>query len=325
MISDSSITVTSYYGDPNQWFKYHGPRPAYYPQSASELQIWSGGRDAALLNAFASYGEDRVAYSTALQQAGQASRMVGAMGKGIAEGLGDQFSKHGQEKWGRQQMRNWKKLPGWYLEYLYGWKPLADDIENVVRQLSESIDYGASLHVVLRGKYKTVGEKVVTVPAGSLAVGWVTRYTLLIEQINRAQFRYDIPKSGVENVQPLGFFGNLWEGSPYSFVVDWLTPFGDWLTALDANALAPYFTEGSVSEYFRTLQMTGEEIPDGAWTVSSTGGHTFVESGILPYWFSRVLRGPNTLSVGIPIRNPLSLQHGAQGLSLLTQVLKSWY
>ena len=322
MISDSNIRVKTYYASPAQWFEYTGPRPALYITSASQLKVWAGGMNAALLEAFASYGEDRVAYSTALQQAGQTSRMVGKMGRGIAEGLGDQFSKHGQARWGRQQMRNWKKLPGWYLEYLYGWKPLADDIENIVRQLSESIDYGDSLHVILKGRWKGRGEKVISANAGGLAVGWRTDYHLIVEQRNQAQFRYDIPKSGVENVQPLGFFGNLWEGSPYSFVLDWAAPIGQWLTALDANALAPYFTEGCVSEYLKTISIRAEEVGEG-WHLSSLGGGPI--SGIKPYSFSRVLRGPNTLSVGIPIRNPLSLNHAAQGLALLSQALKSWY
>ena len=322
MTSDSNIRVRTYYASPDEWFDYTGPRPALYVTSASQLKVWEGGMDAALLEAFASYGEDRVAYSTALQQAGQTSRMVGAMGRGIAEGLGDQFSKHGQARWGRQQMRNWKKLPGWYLEYLYGWKPLADDIENIVRQLSESIDYGDSLHVILKGRWKGRGEKVISARAGGLAVGWRTDYHLIVEQRNQAQFRYDIPKSGVENVQPLGFFGNLWEGSPYSFVLDWAAPVGQWLTALDANALAPYFTEGCVSEYLKTISIRAEEVGEG-WHLSSLGGGPI--SGIKPYSFSRVLRGPSTLSVGIPIRNPLSLNHAAQGLALLSQALKSWY
>lgn len=155
----------------------------------------------------------------------------------------------------------------------------------------------------------------------NLGIGWHTDYTLTVEQRCQAQFRYDIPKSGVENVQPLGFFGNLWEGSPYSFVLDWAAPIGDWLTALDANALAPYFTEGCVSEYLKTISATAAEVGDG-WQLSSLGGGPI--SGIKPYSFVRVLRGPDTF-VRIPIRNPLSLNHAAQGLSLLTQALKSWY
>ncbi len=321
--SDARIRVRSYYGSPDEWFDYIGPRPCFQISSKNELKVWDGGEDAALLDAFASYGENRVQYSTALQQAGQTSRMIGQLGRGIAEGLGDQFSKHGQAQWGRQQMRNWKKLPGWYLEYLYGWKPLAEDIENVTRQLSESIDYGDSLHVILKGRWKGRAEKYFYGSAGGLTIGWLTEYHFIVEQRNKAQFRYDIPRSGVENVQPLGFFGNLWEGSPYSFVLDWAAPMGQWLTALDANALAPYFTEGCVSEYLKTLSIRVSEIEVGGWHSSSLGGGLF--NGIKPYSFTRVLRGPNTLSVGIPIRNPLGINHAAQGLALLTQVLKSWY
>lgn len=323
MISDARIEVRSFYYAPWEWFEYTGPRPALYVTSASQLRVWSGGADAALLKAFASWGEKKVAYSTALQQAGQTSRMVGDMARGIAEGLDAQMTKHGRKQWGRQQMRNWKKLPGWYLQYLYGWKPLADDIENVVDQLSESIQFNDSLHVILKGQWKGRGEKVFRVTAGGLTVGWATEYSLVVEQRNQAQFRYDIPNSGLANVQPLGFFGNLWEGSPYSFVLDWAAPIGQWLTALDANALAPYFVEGSVSEYLKTVSISAKEVSVGGWQVSSLGGGPI--NGIKPYSFSRVLRGPSTLSVGIPIRNPLSLNHGAQGLALLAQKLKSWY
>lgn len=322
--SSARIRVRTYYGDPNQWFDYHGPRPALSITDAiSALQVDPNGVDYALLEAFSSWGEDKVAFSTALQQAGKTAKMVGDLGKGIAHGLADQFDQHGQARWGRQQMRNWKKLPGWYLQYLYGWKPLADDIENAVNQLSEGLILNDSLHVILKGRHKVRGEKVFVETAGGLAVGWVSKYSLIVEQRNQAQFRYDIPNSGLANVQPLGFFGNLWEGSPYSFVADWISPIGDWLTALDANALAPYFTEGSVSEYCKTISASVEEVGDGGWSLSGQGVGSF--AGVKPYKFSRVLRGPNTLSVRIPIRNPLSLNHAAQGLALLTQALKSWY
>lgn len=324
MVSDGQIDVLSHpVGAPSQWFQYQGPRPALLVTSSEELRVWNGGADAAMLDAFASWGQGKVAFSNALQQSGKTARMVGDLGKGIAEGLDAQMTKHGQARWGRQQMRNWKQLPSWYLQYLYGWKPLADDIENAVDQLSEQLLLNDSLHVILRGKWKGRGERIHSSSAGGLAVGWSTVYTLLVQQRNQAVFRYDIPNTGLENVQPLGFFGNLWEGSPYSFVLDWVAPIGDWLTALDANALAPYFLEGCVSEYLKTLSVVRREEPQPGWTLSSLGGSPI--TGVKPYSFSRVLRGPSTLGVRIPIRNPLSLDHAAQGLSLLSQALARWY
>ncbi len=322
MTSDSNIEVISYYSNPAEWFKYNGPPPCLdvSPRSSS-LIVWNGGADQAALKAFASWGENKVAYSDALRHAGDTAKMVGDFSKGIAHGLDDLMHQKVKQS-GRQVMRQWKKLPGWYLEYLYGWKPLADDIENAVDQLSDMIQLNDSLHVILKGRWSGRAEKKYLVSA-PLGIGWEAEYRLIVEQRNEAQFRYNIPNSGLENVQPLGFFGTLWEGSKASFVVDWLAPFGSWLTALDANALAPYFLEGCVSQTIRTISIDREIKSSGGWNLSSIGGGPV--NGIKPFSFSRSLRGPDTLSVGIPIRNPLSLNHAAQGLSLLSQVMKSWF
>jgi hypothetical protein len=320
LITDAFIKVGSYYY-PWEQFEYFGPFPALpMPQ---DLRVWVGGTDQAVLNAFASWGEEKVAYSAAMQQAGKTARMVGDLGKGISHGIDNLMHKHTRGKYGREVMRNWKKLPGWYLEYLYGWKPLADDIENAVRELSEGILFGDSLHLILKGRWKGIGEKVVLVTGSPFAAGWDAEYTLQVEQRCKAQFRYDIPNSGLENVQPLGFFGSLWEGSPYSFVADWIAPIGTWLNALDANALAPYFTEGCVSEYLKTTSIGKKIVARAGWTLSVQDRSSLI--GIKPYSFTRVLRGPYTVNVRIPIRNPLNLNHAAQGLSLLTQALKRWY
>lgn len=317
------MKIRSYYADPNQWFDFTGvaPAPPIDPNS-SEFLVWDGGADTAALKAWSSWGEGKIAYSDALRHAGETAKMVGNLAKGVANGVdGLMTEKYGKNV--RNVMSKWKKLPEWYLQYLYGWKPLADDIENAVDQLSEQFDEGNSYHVILKGSWKGRREIQYKVTCGGITIGWEVVYTVLLQQKNRAVFRYDIPKTGLANVQPTGFFGTLWEGSKGSFVLDWLVPVGTYLSALEANALAPYFTEGCVSEVVKVISTSGKVEPVGGWSIVTTGGAPSMR--LHPFRFRRVLKGPYTVSTRPPIRNPLNLQHAAQGLALLSQVMKKWY
>ena len=244
--------------------------------------------------------------------------MVGDLCKGIAGGLDELFRRKAR---GVQKLaRNWRQLPGWYLQYLYGWKPLADDLENAVDQLSKDLFFNDSLHVILKGRWKGSKDVDFSHAVDTYVPGYVVKSRVRLTQVNTCSFRYDIPTDRLPTVEPLGFFGTLWEGSPYSFVADWVAPIGDWLTALDANALWPYFIEGSVSETIRGRPVRTWAEAVGGWHMSGevTGTVSFPQL----FSFRRVLRGPNTLTARIPFKNPLSLSHAAQGLSLLTQALQ---
>jgi hypothetical protein len=247
--------------------------------------------------------------------------MVGDLGKGFANQIERAISKRGP-----QNARNWKKLPGWYLEYLYGWKPLMDDIDNITDRLVKSIDMGETMHVMLKGKWIGYGEKTVTnFHGGPWGSQCTVESVLRLKQKNTSVFKYMFPSDRLPTLEPTGFFGTSYELAPYSFVLDWLLPVGSWLQALDANALAVYFIEGSSSEMVRVLSID-RQIHTGTspgWTVEMTRYQTELQSK--PWNFTRVLETPWSITSRVPFRTDLNLQHAAQGMALLTQAMKRLY
>lgn len=301
---------------PGWWQKLNGCFPTANIDP-KVLQLWDGGRDTARLRALATWAERQVEYSDALRTAGQTAGMVGDLGKGMAHELESAMSRRGANL-----ARHWKKLPGWYLQYLYGWKPLMDDISNITDRLVKGFDAGNTLHVMLKGKWKGRGEILTSNDGGTWGSYFNVDTYLLVEQRNTAVFKYAFPADRLPTLEPIGFFGGLWEAAPMSFVLDWIAPVGTWLTALDANALACYFVEGSSSEVVRTLSSRCEarQIGEPAWTATLRNYDT--ELIIPPYNFTRTLESPWSITSRVPFRADLNLSHAAQGLSLLSQAMK---
>lgn len=107
----------------------------------------------------------------------------------------------------------------------------------------------------------------------------------------------------------------VYETTPYSFVLDWALPIGDWLQAL--NSVKYYDSWFHVTSQFleeKTLFKPG----------SSTMGTAKIDNKSRGYW--NTLNVKRSVSAGIPIiglpcRNPVSVDHMAKGLSLLASTL----
>jgi hypothetical protein len=105
-----------------------------------------------------------------------------------------------------------------------------------------------------------------------------------------------------------------WELVPYSFVVDWFLPIGSWINSLDAT----------IGFEFRGISQTYFEMIEGL-----ANGVTHHETGksFINDWvaYKRQLIVDRVVLSTLPqagfpsFRNPLSLGHMANGLSLLAQ------
>lgn len=301
-----------------QWSEFSGCAPAQNVDP-TKLVVWTGARDYTLLKAMASWADRQVEFSDFLRTAGSTAKMVGDLGHGLAKELTN------DSRFSPGVARHWRKLPGWYLQYLYGWKPLADDISKATDRLIKEIQLNHTLDFCLKAGWKARKELTLRTGGGTWAgwAGW--RHDLLLEQKNRTVMRYRIPTDRLENLQPQGFFGGVWEARPYSFVLDWVLPVGTWLRALDANALAYYFVEGCSSESVRTIrvrdQFDGHKSVPSGWNVTCRNlASRFTQK---PFRFERRLQTPYAnLTARVPLRTDLNLNHAAQGIALLTQVLR---
>jgi len=117
-----------------------------------------------------------------------------------------------------------------WLELRYGWMPLLQDLHGAVSELSRGgvVQQYRVMHTravaenrVLRSQAMPGGGKLSEL--GTYRI--VAKVTVYLKQKNSLMTRV-----GVTNPAAV-----LWELVPYSFVIDWLIPIGDWLNSLDAN------------------------------------------------------------------------------------------
>lgn len=114
-----------------------------------------------------------------------------------------------------------KSFAGQWLEYSYGWKPLIQDIGNAVEVLQTPI---ASDYIPVTGR-----------ASGTFTASWdhdtfFNEGTWVCHAQWKADVRVSNPNAWLAN--QLGFVNPAtvaWEVIPYSFVVDWFIPVGEFL------------------------------------------------------------------------------------------------
>lgn len=195
-----------------------------------------------------------------------------------------------------------------WLQYQYGWKPLLSDVYGAVDALSKREQRDWRVTAKAYRQNEDVFQKNVSNWAGSAArhQGVFVR----IDALPSNDLTMSLSSLGVLN--PLNV---AWELVPYSFVVDWFLPIGKWLDSLDA-LLGYTNIYQSVTTYTKT--------------VYNGRGKNWTEGGVWKHtvdWdeWGEFLAITRTASAGAPlpafprIKDPRSLTHMANGLSLLAQ------
>lgn len=144
-----------------------------------------------------------------------------------------------------------------WLEYRYGWSPLVHDIVDSLKAM-----YAADLrreliqHPRLYASGKSSFSKTVS-SSLSATNGWGT-YTankIAVHELNfKAYILYkvDTPNGLVQRLNDFGAFdvpAAMWEITPWSFVIDWFIPIGDYLGALQPKLGVTVLAAGLTSKY----------------------------------------------------------------------------
>lgn len=198
-----------------------------------------------------------------------------------------------------------------WLEYQYGWKPLMSDIYATCSLLDEQ----AKRRKIITGKgtHRSGTDPTYTFPqinAGLMYVnpkvisGAYCRADWVIHNSVAAQLN----RLGLTNILEIG-----WELIPFSFVIDWVAPIGDYLGALGAG-WGLTFKGGSITRY-TTADVTC------IWTA-----YPFIKGTPIRYrmksvtWF-RYPISEATLTTRVYTKNPFSVTRAVTALALLTQLL----
>lgn len=215
----------------------------------------------------------------------------------------------------RQEPRgsNWPKK---WLELQYGWNPFLSDVYGAADALSKRSkgDWRVTAKATRsRNQFYEVSKEPksnTNFDAHRCRAKVMRSAFTRIDALPANEATISLSSLGITN--PLLI---AWELVPYSFVVDWCLPIGNWLDSLDAML-------GYTDSYVSTSVFVKAE-----WTDEGLSG-TFSTGGWTRNNFSgskRVVSLVRTASSGVPlpsiprIKDPISLGHMANGLALLSQ------
>lgn len=213
---------------------------------------------------------------------------------------------------GARQPRG-SNVPNKWLELQYGWKPLLSDVYGACSALSRAprSDWRVTARAqVNEDRANVTTEKGVDnarfagVCEARATVGAFAR----IDAIPQNDLTMSLASLGITNPLLIG-----WELVPFSFVVDWAFPVGQWLDSIDALlGYGPAYS--SVTSFYdahwRERGIPYTETDGDSWKNNWEGSQ-------------RVVEVDRTASQGVPLptlpsfKDPRSLGHMANGLALL--------
>jgi len=237
---------------------------------------------------------------------------------GAAESFGIKASKRMSKRFARDFRRSQSKAisNGW-LELQYGWRPLLSDVFGAAEAIAQS-RYGyptgkvSSSITTVRTYTERFQEDPQFVPENrTWELRYTRKYVCYFRLTNDVLVQFN--KLGLTNPALIA-----WELTPYSFVVDWFLPIGNWLNSMDAT-LGVEFLRGSATTF---RKCRGHAVWNGTVkrtsdtkTVTAEAAHEWVDMDrtVLTVW----------PSVGFPaFKNPLGLEHLSNAMALLTQHLR---
>lgn len=124
-----------------------------------------------------------------------------------------------------------------WLEMQYGWKPLLSDVKSAAETLAYAMDRPEARTIRLRDTYNRSGsikDDEYRYESGPDRYG--QRHTYYKQTyITTVLYMPDLAVETLQKAELLNPLSIAWELVPYSFVVDWFLPIGDWLNVLDAT------------------------------------------------------------------------------------------
>jgi len=285
----------------------------------SYLSTWTSNDDLKMLsqlrekilgstfNAATSMAELPQTLKTIFTAAGALAGAYGHARKGNFKSAGKSLAKY-EKSQGRGLKGAARNIGSNWLEFQYGVRPLLNDVYDAAQTLAHLMSFPMRrTYTVTRRRYGSI------YPQAQSAVSY-----------NEAQAFTQVKiKAIVEEVNILGALGLndpagvVWEKLPYSFVIDWFIPIGDYLAAagLARNLTGTFVTSRTTKFAF-----------NGISVIPSSGSFVvYGDTGAVRWRHVDVTRTVSgTLDVPMPSVKPLgssaTWQHTLNALALLTQL-----
>lgn len=256
---------------------------------------------------------DAVARSMGItqEQASAAALALRARGRKFPKGISRrEFLRQSREARKTIQMHFHapKEFSAWWLEMAYGWIPLLKDAEEGAKFLAHRLNSPLQQTYRVSFSNQTAHKKTYVwpdCPGNKSSIGLGSK-TYRVGIIARVREKPNLPLlTGLTHLESVA-----WELMPWSFVIDWFIPIGDYLTARG-------FAQGLNGTFITTVKRSGKAFrPQGDFMLhDDTTGSNYAEFGDITRTVS------SSLLVRMPVTKPLnkalSWRHCVNAVALL--------
>lgn len=207
--------------------------------------------------------------------------------------------------------KNRNNPPGAWLEYTYGWSPLCSDVHLLLNQPFPDLQLRVATGTdSVRNKTTDEGYGIATVIEEEVKMRMrVVGYIRVKDSALKAISYYGIDNPSLA----------VWEAMPYSFVVDWFLPIGDYLSSLSAfNGIE--VVNPSISITFDCRWKGSTYTKDASKVYGGLRSHV---PGRLTQRYTVFRRTNSTPAYKFPFpENGLSLSRFASALSLMAKAFE---
>lgn len=259
-------------------------------------------------------GKREVSYGETLAEAKQSVNFIVDTSRNLFRGL--LAARKG--RWS-EAARHWGVAPsgirdgssfskGW-LSYQYGLTPLLNDVRDTHRLLTAG--FGLRPDFLMSAKRNLTFHGSTRDPASY--PGWKSGS---YEQLANAKAWYKVANSELDALNRLGLLNpveTLWAVQPYSFVVDWFLPIGNFLEAITARMLVD-FVDGYLGHRVTSSSRCGSTFTSSSYKLMVAGFSIQTDT------FSYERRKLTGLTPSLYIKSPFSTSHAISASALLAQL-----
>lgn len=265
----------------------------------------------AYVDALTKLKDQKVNLGVALAEAQQTANLLGSTATRFARSI-NAFRRGRYKQAAAALGASLKKTPQNWLELQYAWKPLASDVYGSFSELARSrpASFGIAVKGVVSESWTEVRQRNDGSRNGATdQLEFFRGCFVRLDFLPNNTFFEVLARAGLSNPAEV-----LWEKVPFSFLVDWFYTVGDTLSILDATH-GFQFLSGSTT-HRRELNVSVSPSQDGGdgyyRRFSGMSREFHLERGVM-----------RELPTTVPPRfkNPLSLGHMANGLSLLASAV----
>lgn len=311
-------------GRPVEYYSYYNYNS--YNRYAGKISLMTATDsmvDSVIMKALSKLKAQKVNLSVAFGERKEAAEMMAHTVTNIAKSV-RQFRGRNPLQWLKvlkNQTGHGKRdnIPNSWLELQYGWKPLMQDVHGAVSALNGRERDGDAYRATVKAALREKGTRTVQLngpPYCMYSVPLTYEYgtAVRLDYVLENPLLATLAQLGITNPAEL-----VWELVPYSFVIDWFTPVGNYLSSLDA-ALGWSLKGGSRTDWARHQ---GEDLAQGyTYQGYYQGTNISHKYECNQFAFNRTVYTSSPLPRFPGIKNPLSTGHIANAMSLLVSAFR---